>query len=265
MPDLYRREPRNVGVVLLDQGRGCARFFGQDAASGTLNGRLASQLVPETRAYEAWVHYFMHHAANGSWQKVMDSLSRRQTFDNFYVEEGGTYECDFDDPYAVLEELFQSLVGESTPTPKQPLPRDLKSLVKQVFKAAHIEDKVKNKPTFPVDVSGPRSHAQTTIQFDYLYANGAMTIMERVPLSMDRRQSNVETVNEILYRIDHVLDQHDVDRFVALYHVPNSAPEEAREFLEPQLKLLEAYSDVLDVGDVPEAANNLRQRLSMKR
>ncbi|MGJ6968791.1 hypothetical protein ACSDR0_43505 [Streptosporangium sp. G11] len=265
MPDLYRREPRNVGVVFLDRGAGWARFYGQDSASGDLNDQLACQLVPEIRTYRAWVHYFMHHATEGSWQTVLDSLSRRRAFDNFYVEEGGTYEREFDDPRSVLEDLFQSLVGDKPRPLVQATSRDLKSLVKEVFKVAEIEKKVERSPAFPVEVSGTRKHAQTTVQFDYRYTNGATTIMERVPLSMSKRQANVQTVNELLYRIENVIRQHDVDRFVAMYHVPDSAPEEAREFIEPQLKLLETYSDLLDVGDVPEAASNLRQRLSMRR
>jgi hypothetical protein len=264
IPDLYRREPRNVGVVLLtEEQRGLVRFIGQDPDSGEVNPNWAADVVPETRTYRQWVNYFSYHATGGSWGKALESLSRRQ-FDNFYVEEGGAYERDFDDPNSVLEELFRSLVSD-TPLPAQDSApaKQLRTLVKQVFKAAHIENRVETQPSYELEVQGRRSRALTTVRFDYRYVDEATTLMERVPLSLRRPQENSETVDALLYRIEQVLKTGEAENFIAFYHLPEQATEEQQQILQPHIRHLETYADALEVGDVTFAATNLRQRLSL--
>lgn len=261
MPDLYRREPRNVGVVLLGDGGGLVRFFGQDPDTGEVNTNWASQMVPETRAYQQWIHYFSHHVGHGSWQRVLETLSRRP-FDNFYVEEGGSYEREYEDPHSAIEDLFRSLVADTPIPPQGAAPtRELRGLVKEVFKLARVEPE--KRPEYEVAIQGPRHRTRTKVRFDYRYVNGKTTVMERVPLSLEGGQTNSERVDALLYRIDRVLENNDVDDFIAFYHVPERATEKQEQALEPSIRRLEAYADALEVGDVTFAASNLRQHLGM--
>jgi hypothetical protein len=103
IPDLYRREARNVGLALMHEGRGYARFLGQ--RSGEPCPTSAA------RTYEAWVNYLTHHLEAGTWQPALDTLSRRRSLDNFRVEHGGAWLGVVEDPQDLLDELFDQLVG----------------------------------------------------------------------------------------------------------------------------------------------------------
>ena len=264
MPDLYRREPRNVGVVLLDDAGGLVRFFGQDPDTGEVNTSHASVMVPETRAYRQWVHYFSHHAGQGTWPRVLESLQRR-SFDNFYIEEGGRFERDYDDPHAALEDLFRSLVADvSVPARDTTRVKELRGLVKRVFELAHLEDRIERQPEYDLEIEGPRSRTRTKVRFDYRFVNGATTLMERMPLTLNAPQLNSERVDALLYRIEQVLKGGADEKFIAFYHVPERATEAEQSTLEPHIRHLETHADALEVGDVSFAARNLRQRLGFE-
>ena len=57
MPDLRRREPKNVGV-LLRMGDSCfSRFLGEQSG-GQIDGRHVHGLVNSVQNYKAWVGYW---------------------------------------------------------------------------------------------------------------------------------------------------------------------------------------------------------------
>lgn len=273
MPDLYRREPRNVGVVLLHQGHGFTRFLGQDPSSGELIPEWPDQRVwpeqqaPPVQTYRSWIDYFSHHAAQGTWERALDILSR-QPLDNFYVEEGGKYERGVGDPRSLLDELFRQLVDSGLGlggTSGVAGEGNVQTLVKQVFEAARIDRKVQLRPDYPVQVEGRRGAVQETVKFHYRYVNGVVTLMERVSLYQAKRNRNLQQVRDLLYRIEHVTEAHDVSRFIALYYVPGLEPAAAQEAVSRELHLLETYADVVDVSDVATAATELRECLALGR
>lgn len=115
IPDLYRREPRNVGVVLVEGELVHVRLLGLDPVSGQLDTASVSSVIPETRTYRAWVEYIVHHAKAGTWPRLLESLSRRP-LSNFSVEEGGTWCLAYDDPQELVTELYGSLVDDPNKT-----------------------------------------------------------------------------------------------------------------------------------------------------
>ncbi|WP_204019129.1 hypothetical protein [Sphaerimonospora thailandensis] len=270
MPDLHRREPRNVGVVLLHEQSGYARFLGQDPLSGELNPSLAAHVVQQPMSYQAWVKYFLYHANRGSWSRVQETLARRP-LDSFYIEEGGVYELDYDGPREALEQLFRSLVDVRTAELSQfqgageHMRKDVKVLVDQVFVKAEIDREIIREPDFLIRVRGSRRTAETKVNFNYKYVNGSIALMERVPLSARNRDGNLRKINDLLYRIEHVLESYEVQRFIALYRVSGVDPILAQEAVDRELTLLETYADVLDVSDIPTAASNLRVQLGKSR
>lgn len=262
VPDLYRREPRNVGVVLLDGDRGLARFLGQDPLSDEVDADRVRSVVPETRTYRSWVEYFLYHVHAGTWSRVRESLSRR-AMDNFYVEEGGSWQLDNDDPHRLLGELYDSLVAE----PPAPLQRSatphLAALVNQVFIAAGVASRIESRPAFEIDVTGLRGRVHSKVRFDYLYANGHVTVMERMRLAPERPGDNLQSIDSFLYRAEHVTAAHPhINSYIALYQVTGAAPGEGHEEVDRELRLLEAYADTVDVSDIPTAAQELRGTLA---
>lgn len=265
VPDLYRREPRNVGIVLLHEGVGHVRFLGQDPLTGDLDVTRVQQVVPETRSYQAWIHYFTHHAELGTWPQVERSLSRR-SFDNFLIEEGGSWELDFESPQTLLAELYRTMVERKGEAADATTITRTSSLVRKVFEAAHIVDKIDSQPKFEVEIRGARGSARTEIGFDYQYTNGSVTLMERMPLGAQSPRENMKRVTDLLYRIERLTDAPvPINRFIALYHVSGAEDREPQEVAARELSILETSVDVLDVTNIPEAANDLRRRLAPKR
>ncbi len=76
MPDLARKEPRNVGVIL---------FLGSEKVSRFLPAAEARLRVPEN--YGHWLEYWAHRMIASETAEAM--LDRRRAGDNFYLEFGG--------------------------------------------------------------------------------------------------------------------------------------------------------------------------------
>lgn len=107
MDDVFRREVRNVGVVVSRNGETVARFVGE-TESGVIDGRrLRAFAAPDV--YRQWVQY---------WRRTLyapDALEKlqRSSSGNFLVVEGGTVTDTGDDPLAdVAAYLYASLVSE---------------------------------------------------------------------------------------------------------------------------------------------------------
>lgn len=106
MPDLRRREPRNVGVILSVDGRLMARFYGE-RPDGELDGRK-SRFVSSGENYRDWVHY---------WRTLQTAdalpLVRRAT-DNYYLERGGRILIGAEEhPETLLQRLYEQMVPPS--------------------------------------------------------------------------------------------------------------------------------------------------------
>ncbi|MBB3726176.1 hypothetical protein [Nonomuraea dietziae] len=70
------------------------------------------------------------------------------------------------------------------------------------------------------------THARTTVKFDYRYVCGTTTLMERVPLSRRRPETNSETADALPCRIEQVLKTGETENFIAFCRVPEQATEE---------------------------------------
>ncbi len=116
IPDLRRREPRNIGVILVVDGVAHHKFVGDhsDRPLG-VEGRNVAKMVASTENYKAWVEHWRIAADE---QRVTDLLAKRTT-DNYYVERGGFMLAgDAGSPGQILGRLFAMLVDE-VPTEKQ--------------------------------------------------------------------------------------------------------------------------------------------------
>jgi hypothetical protein len=108
MPDLRRREPRNVGVILFAGDRILSRFLGEDPRDpGKIDGRMIRHRVGSSDNYRDWIH-FWRTIAPGRPEQV---LVRRPT-DNYYVERGGQrLSASATEPEALLDRLYLQIVA----------------------------------------------------------------------------------------------------------------------------------------------------------
>ena len=84
MPDLRRREPQNVGVVLFVDGDPYYRFRGQ-RPDGTVDGRRV-RWARDVQMYRAWVEHWQRAAASGDRSRL---VAASHSDHSFFLEEGG--------------------------------------------------------------------------------------------------------------------------------------------------------------------------------
>ncbi len=109
MPDLRRREPRNVGIVAFVNGEVRLRFKGEQP-DGSVESRPAG--INEPEAYRAWVDYWHHLAAT---TPTTEDWFHRRGFDNYWLERGGRLLSDEEvDPSEFVNQLYAELVDSAS-------------------------------------------------------------------------------------------------------------------------------------------------------
>ncbi len=107
--DLFRNEPRNVGVVVQIDADHTSRFIGE-SASGGIDGRLIKHM-PYPDVYRQWVEYWNSTLAGGG-----DALSEiiKTSGEHYRVVDGGEVaDIAEDSVQKVANFLFDSLVDEA--------------------------------------------------------------------------------------------------------------------------------------------------------
>jgi len=122
VPDLTRREPRNVGVILHQAGQWAARFVGEDASQPLDRRRLRQFNSVET--YAEWHRFWRDALEKGAFSTAahrwvepsdvafVDAL-RAASRDHFVLEYGQplAIPCELGTPEAAVAYLFDCLVG----------------------------------------------------------------------------------------------------------------------------------------------------------
>src|SRR4051812_26221898 len=160
MPDLRRREPDNVGVILLMEGRAYLRFPGQ--RDGRVDGR-AVRWAGSVKNYKAWVDYWTYTAEHTPLEALSPKLTAHAGDANYIVEVGG--ERIFGDhttPEEMLDYLYTTLIEPSSDRRSFNVGR----LSENVFDRLAIHDQVQKD--FKLDID------EDTIHFDYRYDNSQM-------------------------------------------------------------------------------------------
>lgn len=172
MRDMRRREPRNVGIVVRQEGRWASRFFGEDPKTGQIDGRTLRSIGATADVYRSWAEYYRRKSTDLGWPDV-DRLQRQRPH-SFFVENGGVLLGAHDDLGLTLEQLFVELVGE--PHHRETPADALRESVDEIFQRAHIV------PTESPTVEARWEHGAelTEVSFDFGYTNGQLHLMDRL-------------------------------------------------------------------------------------
>lgn len=175
IPDLRRREPRNIGVIAGIGTNVQSRFLGQ-RPDGTVDGRR-TKWAGSVAVYKAWIEYWREHARDLS---RVDDLLSHAVDDNYVLEFGGERiagGADEIDVRTLAETLYINLV-EDLPQ------RDsltIAELSETVIKRLGIEHRVKRSERIDLNAD--------SISFDYRYDNGRVNLMQRINLVYDDDRS----------------------------------------------------------------------------
>ncbi len=246
IPDLRRREPINVGVIL-SLGDSIAMRFAGERADGTIDGRTARSWVGSTPNYKRWVEYWRHVVTSGELN--IESLVTRRSDDSYYLDFGGERLAgNGTDAGLLLEQLYTTLV-EDVPAMKQ---LDVTQLAERVLETLQISPQ-----PFAFDVPLPNGSTDR-VTFDYRYDNGQPNLMHRVSLTFedDRSWSFVHAANWAFSQASQVFQGEA--QAIALVK-----PRQEDADLERQLLVLEQYAHVVDVSHQDLAASQLKDLLHL--
>lgn len=108
IPDLFRREPRNVGVVAELNGHFAARFLGETDV-GDMDGRKIRSL-PEPAVYRQWISYWRRTLNSGGVDALVTARTRPGHF--HMICGGEVTDTGEDSVSAVADYLYSLLVSE---------------------------------------------------------------------------------------------------------------------------------------------------------
>jgi hypothetical protein len=249
IPDMRRREAMNVGVVLVDGSSRIYRFLGQ-RADGSVDGRRL-RWAGSAENYKAWLGYWTHELKQGA---SLNALLKTTADSSYYLEQGGERLVgDVEDTDGFLDDLYSTLV-ETSPD------RDTLSIVRlsdTVLARAGIREHV--TPQFRYRIA--ETDADDEVIFDYRFDNGAINLMQRVPLAFtdDRGWEAAHAAAwSFKQAMAHPVEPDRTQRCIALVKTRKEDDQLTR-----QLGFLERHADVVDVTEEEKASLQLRALLHL--
>lgn len=238
VPDIARREPRNVGLFLYDGDELLkARFIGENDDE-VIDARVA-RFAKSSDNYKAWVRHWRMNA------RTRGELLRHASDDSYYVEIGGErWFGDADDWESNFSQLYGHLVEEV----KVDSAVNLQRAAEKVLKEVGLSDRVERDVVVPVQ-------DDDKLKFNYRFTNGVTRLMHRVTLVFEDDRS-WDMAHAAAYAFDKALAAISGAKAIALVRGKSS---NAADF-GSQVKLLSARASVVDLGR-DSAAEDLRRAL----
>jgi signal recognition particle subunit SEC65 len=179
IPDMMRREPENIGVILLKDGKPYLRFRDRDA-DGNIDGRRARWHQNSVENYKAWISHWERAAVDGDARTLLSNVNPNS---NFFLEFGGEriLGSATTDPDLFLDELFRQLVGAEDPTSLVISKPKREAVIERIFKKLDIFTKVERDQVLPGTTD------EDCVIFDFKYKNGKNTWMKHVALGRSEK------------------------------------------------------------------------------
>jgi hypothetical protein len=264
VPDLFRKEPRNIGVIVWSERGIEARFWGVDSFGG-FDKRKIPDFVDSKNAYEKWVAFWLAEIKKPviefiGLRKVAASSSpefvqaiQTGNADNFFLQEAGAIlePIAKDGLPGLADELFELLVtAEAVDEP------DTTKLIHEACEGIIEKTKLSNNKHF----SRKRflyphiiPNVMETIEFSYFYGNGApQWLGQEVPLKRYKSQLRRE-IDSVCWRFDRAIKAQFIKpEQGAAFVFPTAEQAEDKDVIEA-IKILGSITNVFDLRQ-PEKA-----------
>jgi hypothetical protein len=260
IPDLRRMEPRNIGVVLWNNGSVKAKFLGENPKQIKTPG-----FARDDHAYREWVEFWKHQVAKHELTDKQGNVFARESPDflealaakskeQFMLVDGGVFGVEIPqlETAMALAELFEALVAE----PK--LPKDLhhqqaSMMLKTEVNSTLKETSIRDRPDFKTHLSWlcEMPDAKQHFEFDFaIFDSQPRMLMNKIPLW------HTTEVQSLAFRFQAMQMYHKVPRQKTVAFVY------ATDELLEELEVRESYSLMKSVGEVinfaePGADNKL--------
>lgn len=257
VPDVFRNEPVNVGVMTWIEGRVCWRFLGQ-RGDGFINGKAPGIVgrIKSVQNYKQWVESWVHHLQSGTIQtrqhgivpsdspEFMDAMSIYGS-GNYVLESGGELAegADSGEIKDVTDYLFDSLVKIGDEEKDQYKSAD--EVRDQLLKEADVimDPRVKMNWPVPLQLRGKDFKPE----FNLYIGNGTPEVLgHMVPLTAQGRTAqNSARAAELLFL--RVLDAQILPLEKCIAFVYTREDEEHSEANDKSIDELSAVATILDI------------------
>ena len=262
IPDLFRGEPENIGVVLWSPAGIAARFIAERPDySGQVYAKSIPQYVISPSAYRQWVQYWREQiidameipfvpTGRGNGLPAVEFLEElaQSSKGNFVLVPGGELLDQVAEPQDAADYLFETLVE----TPEKSKKRTIATVCNTVIRKFELNKDKNFKPQHVVNdiiVDGVRD----VMKFSYAYQNGALhRLYQRVQLSpKDGVVDDGVHATAWKFRQMESGGRLAKDAAVSLVLLP---PGQRSEFdRSPAGELLQSVSRLVNVGNTAEA------------
>ena len=261
MPDMKRREPRNIGVVVTDGDQILSRFLGEDSTGDLKPLNSVPRLFESRRTYRSWWQHWQRTIVSGDADpESLPRLLVPEVGSNYVCELGATHLAGAALPLSdFLESMWTELVadGGTTEGPGE-------DEIDLVEASDQLVSPYELRPGYEVfrDRSLPVAHRtrdgrsfEAKLYFHYMIKNGRWNHMRRLKLSND----DVGTWDRVHMTVRH---------FEGLNESPDAAHRDSNKIAlvligpknteaEQQLQELERKITVVPVDDLRRAEDTL--------
>lgn len=257
VPDVFRNEPVNVGVMTWIEGKVCWRFLGQQS-NGAINGKAPGVVgrINSVQNYKQWIESWVHHLQSDQLQTRDNGVVRNDSPDfmcamaaygsgNYILESGG--ELAEDAPKEEIKDvtnyLFDSLVRIGEDEKDQYKSAD--EVRDQLLKEADVIMNPRVKMNWPVPL---QLHGKDfKPEFNLYIGNGTPEVLgHMVPLTAQGRTAqNSARAAELLFL--RVLDAGILPQDKCIAFVYTREDEETPEIVEKSIEELSAVATILDI------------------
>jgi hypothetical protein len=262
--DLFRNEPRNVGVFVRVGSSVAARFFGE-VEGGGIDGRKL-KCLPYPDVYRQWVEYWRDQVASGreKFEQISGSHYR-------VVEGGAVSDIDRDSAEEVAAYLYSLLVSEGrfreaipadmtegevqAETDVPTLEDDLSKTLKQIDLLADqgtllVRHPIKRR----ADISGKiLTHRPSFVQ-----ENGALYVMETVDFTFARKKSSIDHAGLSAYMFRDIKEARRNVEPIAIVRLPDQG--ELNSDIRYGLAMLRNEASLVNWGDEGDKRQFLADR-----
>jgi hypothetical protein len=267
VPDVFRKEPKNIGVIVWSEVGVASQFWGVDA-HGVVDKREVPPFINSASAYEQWVHFWLKEIADqkvefigsGKFATINspEFVQAIQTgnSDNFFLQESGVVfeSITKDDLPKLAKELFESLV-----TSQEIDEPDTSALVKTECEKVVRATKLASNKYFLKGVSiHPTVRVGAfekvlSLDFSYAYKNGSIKWLGQ-QVALKRYPSQLaKEVQSVCYKFERAFEAEFVTRSFATSFIYPMEDQQSDSAVVDAIGLLSAYSNVIDLRNTDSA------------
>lgn len=263
VPDMWRMEPRNIGVIVWTSNGVNARFLAEyPERLGIVDGRRIPTYVNNPSAFRQWVAYWRStiersrlEPPNGGTPipreapEYLDAL-RMTARGNFLLADGGMTldEVDQHEIIDLVNQLYTMLVDVNVGVVEEYQDANLESLCDEAIHQAGLQSDPAFRRSYQVHCPIAES-TDEVFTFSYAYANGTVRkLYQRVTLPKQAALLR-RAIDASAWMFKNVVDHEIVDHDQTLALVRVTDEQRSDRSVIDSLEVLRSVTTVLDVGD----------------